>query len=118
MPEDVAEQVGGDIAALPLCRLRGFGSGAQVVLKTLREGKSVLLREEQGRGRPLTCGNAGAPERIRTSDTWFRKPLLYPLSYGSPAEAVGPLCRTQKWETNEYCEPSGAPGASGGIVRR
>jgi hypothetical protein len=23
----------------------------------------------------------GAPERIRTSDTRFRKPLLYPLSY-------------------------------------
>ena len=23
----------------------------------------------------------GAPGRIRTSDTWFRKPLLYPLSY-------------------------------------
>ena len=22
-----------------------------------------------------------APGRIRTSDTWFRKPVLYPLSY-------------------------------------
>lgn len=27
--------------------------------------------------------DAGGPERIRTSDTWFRKPLLYPLSYGA-----------------------------------
>ena len=25
----------------------------------------------------------GAPETIRTSDQRFRKPLLYPLSYGS-----------------------------------
>ena len=24
---------------------------------------------------------AGAPERIRTSDLWFRRPSLYPLSY-------------------------------------
>jgi hypothetical protein len=24
---------------------------------------------------------SSAPGRIRTSDTWFRKPLLYPLSY-------------------------------------
>jgi hypothetical protein len=23
-----------------------------------------------------------APERIRTSDLWYRKPALYPLSYG------------------------------------
>ena len=27
--------------------------------------------------------DGGGPERIRTSDTWFRKPLLYPLSYGA-----------------------------------
>jgi hypothetical protein len=30
----------------------------------------------------------GGPERIRTSDTWFRKPLLYPLSYGAGKRAV------------------------------
>jgi hypothetical protein len=29
----------------------------------------------------LTCGSVGAPGRIRTCDTRFRKPLLYPLSY-------------------------------------
>ncbi len=34
----------------------------------------------------VTCINpesfANAPGRIRTSDTRFRKPVLYPLSYG------------------------------------
>jgi hypothetical protein len=29
-----------------------------------------------------TKHNSGAPGRTRTSDTWFRKPVLYPLSYG------------------------------------
>ena len=28
---------------------------------------------------------SGGPGRIRTSDTWYRKPVLYPLSYG-PAQ--------------------------------
>jgi site-specific recombinase XerC len=30
----------------------------------------------------LTCGKVGAPGRIRTCDARFRKPTLYPLSYG------------------------------------
>ena len=30
----------------------------------------------------------GGPEMIRTSDTRFRKPLLYPLSYGAVASLV------------------------------
>ncbi len=35
----------------------------------------------------------GAPERIRTSDLRFRKPLLYPLSYGgAPIHPPMPLC--------------------------
>lgn len=25
----------------------------------------------------------GGPERTRTSNPWFRRPVLYPLSYGS-----------------------------------
>lgn len=31
------------------------------------------------------CGvhSDGDPSKIRTCDTWFRKPLLYPLSYGA-----------------------------------
>ena len=32
--------------------------------------------------RPLTCDNSCAPGRIRTCDARFRKPTLYPLSYG------------------------------------
>ncbi len=35
------------------------------------------LRQAQG-----TVPGLGAPSRIRTCDTRFRKPLLYPLSYG------------------------------------
>ena len=31
----------------------------------------------------LTLRTDGGPRRIRTSDTRFRKPLLYPLSYGA-----------------------------------
>jgi hypothetical protein len=38
------------------------------------------------RGAPTDAGlprpDAGAPEPTRTADTRFRKPLLYPLSYG------------------------------------
>jgi len=34
-----------------------------------------------GETRPLTCPFTGALGRIRTCDTRFRKPLLYPLSY-------------------------------------
>ena len=29
-----------------------------------------------------------APETIRTSDRWYRKPVLYPLSYGGIRKAV------------------------------
>jgi hypothetical protein len=36
-----------------------------------------ILLHVQGRLLPYL----GAPERIRTSDTRFRKPMLYPLSY-------------------------------------
>ena len=36
--------------------------------------------------RPRQQGKTGGgPERFRTSDTRFRKPLLYPLSYGAGA---------------------------------
>jgi hypothetical protein len=44
------------------------------------------------RPEPTVGAPAGGPERIRTSDTRFRKPLLYPLSYGAgrrPHEAIG-----------------------------
>jgi len=29
----------------------------------------------------MSCGNSGAPGRIRTYDTGFRRAVLYPLSY-------------------------------------
>jgi hypothetical protein len=38
-----------------------------------------------GHGKPLTCGDAGAPGRIRTCGLGIRSPLLYPLSYGRAA---------------------------------
>lgn len=36
----------------------------------------------------MTLMSSCGPEKIRTSDTWFRKPLLYPLSYGARADSV------------------------------
>ena len=35
---------------------------------------------------------SGAPERTRTSDARFRKPTLYPLSYGGKKDADNQLC--------------------------
>lgn len=37
-------------------------------------------------GRAARC----APETIRTSDRWYRKPVLYPLSYGGNAVTIAP----------------------------
>ncbi len=42
-------------------------------------------REALPVGRASSWAFAGGPERNRTSDTRFRKPLLYPLSYGATA---------------------------------
>src|SRR4051812_19606662 len=38
---------------------------------------------------------ASAPSRIRTCDTRFRKPLLYPLSYGGQCHRVAALRTAQ-----------------------
>src|SRR6476619_2973418 len=52
-----------------------------------RAGRAPLVPPGRGRARGprgrrrLTCGSLGAPGRIRTCDTRFRKPMLYPLSY-------------------------------------
>jgi hypothetical protein len=50
-------------------------------------GGQLILADNQ-----LECpGEAkllGAPGRIRTYDTRFRKPLLYPLSYGSEWQSI------------------------------
>ncbi len=37
----------------------------------------------------LTLTTSGDPSKIRTCDTRFRKPLLYPLSYGARRPAAG-----------------------------
>lgn len=62
-------------------------------------------------GYPLSVGwksgteARGGTERTRTSDTWFRKPLLYPLSY-SPGVAttwsrrLHPVYRAPRGERN------------------
>jgi hypothetical protein len=41
-----------------------------------------LSVEKIGAGQRLGASGLGAPGRTRTSDTRFRKPVLYPLSYG------------------------------------
>jgi hypothetical protein len=62
----------------------------------------------------------GTPERIRTSDTWLRRPVLYPLSYGrirhfewAPgivAQAKGPRHRKEPAETLIGSASSASPG--------
>jgi hypothetical protein len=47
-------------------------------------------------------GSGGDPGVIRTPDTRFRKPLLYPLSYGA---SVGGKARTQVPPTRFYQRP-------------
>ena len=43
----------------------------------------------------MSCGNAGAPGRIRTCDTGFRRAVLYPLSYegGTRSELTEPFAQ-------------------------
>ncbi len=43
------------------------------------KNKSLTTVEKNNRRKALSCGT---PEMIRTSDARFRKPTLYPLSYG------------------------------------
>lgn len=39
-------------------------------------------------GSCLLYGKTGVPERTRTSDARFRKPTLYPLSYGDATDKI------------------------------
>ena len=39
-------------------------------------------------GLSLLYGKTGVPERTRTSDARFRKPTLYPLSYGDATDKI------------------------------
>src|SRR2546423_2341769 len=53
-------------------------------------------RRGPGRERsPSVAHSSGAPGRIRTCDTRFRKPLLYPLSY----EGASPQGTCHRWPT-------------------
>jgi hypothetical protein len=44
-------------------------------------GTFLARRSRIERKHALTCGAEGAPGRIRTCDTGFRRAVLYPLSY-------------------------------------
>ena len=60
---------------------------------TLRDLSSTeVLAYEEGFGNLGTdSSQLSAPERIRTSDLWYRKPMLYPLSYeGGHTEGYHP----------------------------
>jgi hypothetical protein len=46
----------------------------------------IELPTEPREQRSHQAKRIGAPSRIRTYDTRFRKPLLYPLSYGGRAQ--------------------------------
>ena len=50
---------------------------------------------------PLTCDFFCAPETIRTSDTRFRRAVLYPLSYEGPPTRTGPPRQGQPTPTRD-----------------
>jgi hypothetical protein len=69
---------------------RALANEARVELRPAPRDHRTGPRNERGRfARALTCYLAGAPGRIRTCDARFRKPTLYPLSYGGPGLKVG-----------------------------
>ena len=59
--------------------LRALMSAASAVVLAVSLGASLV---SPARCPSLSLVFAGAPETTRTSDQRFRKPLLYPLSYG------------------------------------
>jgi hypothetical protein len=64
----------------------------------------------------------GAPGRIRTSDTRFRKPVLYPLSYGGGTRGVQTTRQTIDRNPSSPAETSlakadgGADPSTGGAL--
>ena len=81
------------------CRTRSRRPGRRLSRRPPRR-----VRQVEGRGDddprmkpPLTCAFACAPETIRTSDTRFRRAVLYPLSYEGPsARRRG---RSEAWDS-------------------
>ena len=54
-----------------------------------------------------SLGGTSAPERIRTFDLWYRKPMLYPLSYGGRGVLSGyqqGIRRLASWFDREITE--------------
>ena len=54
-------------------------------------------------------GSHGAPGRIRTCDSWYRKPVLYPLSYGGKRRDV----RARRGCASPYNRPARGPQSGG-----
>ena len=57
----------------------------------------------------------GAPGRIRTCDSWYRKPVLYPLSYGgiAPRLTAGLRVTLQPNRDGDESAPGGAELSTG-----
>jgi hypothetical protein len=51
-------------------------------------GFEVSMGELVSNAKAIPVVEGGGPGRIRTCDTRFRKPLLYPLSYGAGRSTV------------------------------
>ena len=71
-----------------------------------RRNTRVTDADGDGAGRAMN----GAPDRNRTCDLWYRKPTLYPLSYGGiPVETT-----TARWvpRTSKIAPGAWAPGRS------
>ncbi len=49
----------------------------------------ILGAEMQQAATPVQVSPLCASGRIRTCGTWYRKPVLYPLSYGGPHRPGG-----------------------------
>src|SRR3954452_9083351 len=65
----------------------------------------------------LTCRYASAPGRIRTCDTRFRKPMLYPLSYGGSSAGAARRGVEQRLAVTRGGGPAGPRDSGPGRVR-
>ena len=88
-------------------RMQAAGGG--VLVGDASEYKSHRARKWLQRTKPsisLCLGRQSAPDAIRTHDTFFRREVLYPLSYRGNAN----YCTT-KWDLGRslVCRPRGRP---------
>ena len=90
--------------------VRGFGSPEVPIPLTIMKG-GELSRGERTGGRlstALTWENAGAPEGIRTPNLLIRSQVLYPLSYGRPAETASSMLQAGHRSTQNAARPDQA----------